>query len=105
MIIGIALSKNKTKIHLTDERWLHISIAHPEVAMLGDWTILGVIEDPDYIFSGSSGELLAARKENSNYSVVVYKEETSKIGFVITAYRTTALKWMLRKKIIWKKFR
>lgn len=105
MIIGIARSKNKVSIHLTAERWLHISTAHPEVASLGYWTMLDAIEDPDYIFSGSHGELLAVRKGPSGFSVVVYKEATTTMGFVITAYQTTAVQWLLRKKIIWRKSR
>lgn len=65
--------------------------------------VLGTVKNPDYIFEGSSGELLAVSKASQRaYLVVVYKEEITD-GFMITAFETTAKQWLFKKKLIWNK--
>jgi hypothetical protein len=46
----ISISRNNIPIRLTDERWLHISTGHPEVAPFYD-LILETIEVPDTIWA------------------------------------------------------
>lgn len=101
-IIGVAISKNNAKIRLTTERWCHITENHCE---LSGWAFqaLESIEAPDSIIKGLNGELLALKKINKKYLVVIY-HETNKDGFVITAFYTTHLKQLLKKRIIiWSK--
>jgi len=99
-IIGIAISKNNTKVHLTTERWYHIIENHCELAGLA-FQVLDVINSPDMIIKGLSSELLALKKMNKEYLVSVYRE-INKDGFVITAFYTSHLKQLLKKrKIIW----
>ncbi len=101
MVIGTAVSANKKKIRLTTERWFHISQNHPEIA--GDaFTVLEVVDDPDWVLKGLKDELLAVKKINRKYFVTVYKEE-EKDGFVLTAFITKRKKWLFKRKVIWKK--
>lgn len=101
MVIGTAVSVNERKIRLTTERWFHISQNHPEIA--GDaFTVLEVVDDPDWILGGLKGESLAVRRINRKYFVTVYKEE-KKGGFVLTAFVTKHKKWLFKRRIIWKK--
>ncbi len=54
-----AVSKNGMSIRLPDERWLHLTESHSEMA--GYYAdVLETIEDPDTIYEGGSGELLAS---------------------------------------------
>jgi len=101
VVIGTAVSANKKKIRLTTERWFHISQNHPEIA--GDaFTVLEVVDDPDWVLKGLKDELLAVKKINRKYFVTVYKEE-EKDGFVLTAFITKRKKWLFKRKVIWKK--
>lgn len=102
MDIASTTSKSGILIRLTDERWKHIVLMHPALAEK-QAKVLAAIKNPDYIFEGSSKELLAASKASQRaYLVVVYKEEISD-GFIITAFETTAKAWFLKKKLIWNK--
>lgn len=105
MNIGTARSKNGVTIRLTDERWLHITSSHKEIAP-GDFSAtLTVIKQPDVIFQGDTGELLAVRKRprKKDWIVVAYKETDATDGFVLTAYVTTDFRWLLKRKILWNK--
>ena len=83
-----ARSVNGTCVRLTDERWLHITEEHSEMAGYG-FDVLDVLEKPDIVFAGGEGELLAAREiEVGKHLVVVYKEQTLDDGFVVTAFLT-----------------
>ena len=56
-----AKSVNGVTIRLPDERWIHITEEHSEMAgYLYD--VLETMEKPLAIFEGNSGELLAARE-------------------------------------------
>ena len=70
----IAQSLNGVPIRLPDERWLHLTEAHSEMAgYCAD--VLEAVEDPDAIYEGNSGELLAVKAiGTTKYLIVVYKE-------------------------------
>jgi len=81
-----ALSKNGVLIRLPDERWIHLTEGHSEMA--GYYSeVLEAVEDPDAVYEGNSGELLAVKEiQTDKYIVVIYKEMSEKDGFVITAF-------------------
>lgn len=89
-------------IRLTDERWVHIVEGHPEMAgYLND--VLLAIDSPDFVVEGGNDELLAALcKRPDKLLVVVYKEESSD-GFIITAFFTSKIDQLLKRKIRWQK--
>ena len=102
MVIAIITSKNGISIRLTEERWKHIVLLHPNLADK-QTQVLDAIKDPDYIFRGKADELLAVSKLSARvYLVVVYKEVKTN-GFIITAYDTTDVRWLFKKKLIWSK--
>ena len=96
-----ARSKNDVPIRLPDERWLHITESHTELA--GFYSdVLETIEDPDAVYEGESGELLAAKEtQPGKYLVVIYKEVNRDDGFVITAFLTRKEKQLERRSKIW----
>ena len=66
-------SKNGVPIRLPDERWLHITESHTEMAGIYS-DVLETVEDPDAIYEAESGELLATREvQTDKYLVVVIK--------------------------------
>ncbi|MFN0049932.1 MAG: hypothetical protein ACKVOU_12490 [Cytophagales bacterium] len=103
-MMEIVYSINKVPIRLTNERWLHISIGHPEVA---DFyvEILETIQSPLKVYEGTFNEKLALSKiENTDkYLIVVYKEVTDTDGFIITSFISNKLNYLNNKKEIWKR--
>jgi len=100
-----AISKNKIKIRLSDERWMHIVESHDYMAGSMD-KLLETISDPDYIVKGWTDELIALKHYtetpiSEKYVVVVYKENDE--GFIITAFMTSREDKILRRGIIWKR--
>ncbi len=94
-------SKNDVQIRLPYERWLHITESHTEMAGLYS-DVLETVEDPDAIYEGESGELLAVRDlQTDKYMVVIYKEVSSMDGFIITAFLTKRTKQLERRSKIW----
>jgi len=94
-------SKNEIPIRLPNERWMHITESHTEMAGLYS-DVLEAVEDPDAIYKGESGELLAVRElQTDKYMVVVYKEVSREDGFIITAFLTRRLKQLERRSKIW----
>ncbi|MFN0174240.1 MAG: hypothetical protein ACKVU0_06295 [Saprospiraceae bacterium] len=104
----IAISKNQVAIRLTEERWMHITIGHPELADYF-FEVLETVENPEVVYLGNSGELLAVRgipNEETKFLVVVYKEleDQSGIlidGFIVTAYSTSRIKSLQKRPILW----
>lgn len=94
----MARSKNGIPIRLPDERWIHLTEGHSEMA--GYYSdVLEAVEDPDAIYEGRSGELLAVKeKRTDKYIVVVYKEMSETNGFVITAFLTSKRNQLERRK-------
>jgi hypothetical protein len=86
--MDIAKSKGGVPIRLTEERWIHITEEHSEMAGYY-FDVLETIEEPQAICKGNGGELLAIKEiESGKYIVVVYKELNKEDGFVITAFFT-----------------
>jgi hypothetical protein len=65
--------------------------------------VLLAIDSSDLILEGGNQELLAlVYKRTDKILVVVYKEE-NKDGFVITAFFTSKIEQLLKRKIVWQK--
>lgn len=102
MDIAQTISRNKIIIRLTDERWRHIVLMHPNLVHKQK-QILATVKNPGYIFQGNVRELLATvQLSKVRYLVVVYKEVVDD-GFIITAFETTDTYWLFKKKLIWSK--
>jgi hypothetical protein len=99
--VRAAVSKNGVLIRLPDERWVHITEEHSELAgHLFD--VLETVEQPDSIYEGSLGALLAVRSfEAGKHLVVVYRGVSTADGFVITAFLTRRLGQIARRKKLW----
>jgi hypothetical protein len=88
------------RIRLTEERWAHIASEHAEMAGL-ELKTLAVIAEPEEVFLGGSGALLAVSElEASKWIVAVYREEEDD-GFVITAFLTRRRSWLDRRRRVW----
>jgi hypothetical protein len=98
-----AKSVNGVTIRLPDERWVHITEEHAEMAgYLYD--VLETIQEPLAVFEGNEGELLAARDiETGKYIIAVYREVSQEDGFIITAFLTKRWKSLERRKKIWQR--
>src|SRR5258708_3620923 len=96
-----ARSKNGVLIRLPDERWVHITEEHSELA--GNlYNVLETIAEPSVIYSGSLGEMLAVSEiETGKYLVAVYKEIDSNDGFLITAFFTRRLRQLEKRRRLW----
>lgn len=105
MILATATSKNGVLIRLTDERWNHIITSHKEINSEDYAMVMNIILDPDVIFKGDTGELLAVSKKprKKMWVVVAYKEVRGEDGFILTAYLTTNSSWLFKREILWNK--
>jgi len=56
----IVFSKHNIPIRITDERMIHIESNHPEMYGCGD-KIQETVTNPDIIYAGDYGELLAIK--------------------------------------------
>ncbi len=88
----IVRSRNGVPIRLTEERWRHVVVRHPEMDDLRE-AVLGTLAESDTIQEGDFGELLAVRlyPETSlgeKFLIVAYREISAEDGFVLTAYLT-----------------
>src|SRR3989344_7330546 len=100
MKTAFVLSKNAILIRLTEERWKHSILMHPTLENK-QAQVLSTVKNPEYIFKGKSGELLAVSSTSKRgYLVVIYKE-TEADGFIITAYETTDKLWLFKKELVW----
>jgi hypothetical protein len=67
------ISKNGVPIRLTNERWIHITEEHAELAGYR-LEVLETIRNPERIVAGNAGELLAIRTQedgNCLFSCIV----------------------------------
>lgn len=100
-------SKSGRIIKLTSERWYHITESHDYMAGYF-YDVLETINDPDYVVAGTKGELLAIkfyRKTHigSKHLICCYRER-NKEGFVITAFMTSKVDSILkRRKTLWRR--
>lgn len=99
-MIETVTSKNGVPIRLTDERWVHITEEHSELAGMR-LEVLEVVADPLRIYAGNEGELLAVRElKPGKFLVVVYRELASD-GFIITAFLTRRVQSLQRRTLVW----
>jgi hypothetical protein len=91
-------------VRLTDERWVHIVEGHPEMAGSLNEVLLAV-NNPDFVVEGGNDELLALLfKRSDKLLAVVYKEDNNN-GFIITAFFTSKIDQLLKRKIKWQKLK
>lgn len=98
----IVRSVHNVPIRITDERWIHIIENHDDLAGYYD-EILSAVESPELIINGYGGALIALRKQGSTnkYLAVIYKENNSQDGFIITAFFTSKIN-LDNEVIVWK---
>lgn len=104
--MNVVISKNRVPIRLTDERWVHITEEHSEMAgyYFEILETIETIENPEVIYKGREGEFIAVKEiEKSKYIVVIYKETSKEDGFVITSFLTKRKKQLERRPKIWEK--
>jgi hypothetical protein len=94
------LSKSGVPIRLTDERWLHITEEHTELAGYR-LEILEAIAAPERILAGADGEHLAVPHASGWKVLVAVYRELEEDGFVITAFATRRLASLHRRTQIW----
>ena len=80
----IAYSVNGVPIRLTEERWHHIIEGHLDLINYKE-DLLEVIEQPEFIYRGRRGSLIATRSYGRRGVLRVYYKEQSSDGFIITA--------------------
>ena len=99
--MNIVRSKNDVPIRLTDERWVHITEEHSELAGYY-FEVLETVEEPEVVYEGRSGERIAVRQlKEDKYIAVIYKELGKEDGFIITAFLTRRKKQLERRRAIW----
>jgi len=59
--MDVIKSKNDTPIRLAEERWFHITEEHSEIAGYY-FEVLETVEEPETVYKGKTGELLAVRE-------------------------------------------
>jgi len=104
-LMDFAISINEIHIRLTDERWQHISTGHPEMADFY-FEILETIENPNVLYKGNSGEIIAVGQKNKisgKFFVVVYKEMERLDGFIITSFMSKKENLFIKKEVVWKR--
>jgi hypothetical protein len=80
-----AESVNGVPIRLPDERWQHIIEGHVDLVNYAD-DVLRVIENPEAVYQGRRGSLIAVRSYGRRGQLAVfYREVSSEDGLVITA--------------------
>ncbi len=98
-------SIHHVSIRLTDERWIHISEEHCEMAGFR-LDVLEVVAKPDKIYEGTQGEFLAikaASHKKETWLVVVYRELSIEDGFIITAFFTKRIQSFHKRKLIYER--
>jgi len=98
-----ARSINGIPVRLSDERWRHIVEHHDDLA--GHFhDVLETIASPEAVYDGDAGELLAiSAPRPSRILVVVYREVAADDGFVITAFFTSRVRQIERRRLVWKR--
>jgi hypothetical protein len=97
----IVRSKNHVFIRLTEERWVHITEEHSEMAGYY-FEVLETVQEPEAIYKGKADEVIAVREiEQGKYLVVVYKEVSEEDGFIVTAFLTKRIEQIRRREKLW----
>ncbi len=59
-MLAVITSVNGVNIHLTEERWHHITSQHPElIDMQAD--VLKAVAEPEAVLEGSNGQLIGVK--------------------------------------------
>jgi len=99
--LEVVQSKNNVPIRLNNERWLHITEEHAEMAGYY-FDVLETVQTPDGVYKGKAGENIATKEiEEGKHIVVIYKEIDKKDGFIITAFLTRKIKQFKRRIKVW----
>ncbi len=94
-------SKNGVPIRLPDERWIHITEEHSELAGYY-FEVFETVNEPQAVYEGKLGELIAVKElETGKFMVVVYKEVSKEDGFIITAFLTKRIRQIERRNKLW----
>ena len=93
----VVFSIRHVPIRLTDERWIHITEEHCELAGMR-LEVLETVANPELILAGGAGELLAVREIDLGKLLVVVYREFEDEGFIITAFLTGESKFIERRK-------
>lgn len=95
-------SVNDVPNRLTNERWTHIVENHDDIAGYY-FDVLETVTNPTWIFKGDEDELWAVKLISKRKAIlVIYKElKEQNDGFIITAFFTTKIQKLLRRRIIW----
>lgn len=99
----IIYSINHIPIRLTDERWTHVVENHNDIAGYY-FDVLETVSNPTWVLEGDEGELWAVKHISTGKVIlVIYKESIEhNDGFIITAFFTTKVQKLLKRRIIWK---
>lgn len=100
---NFALSVNNIPVRLPSERWEHIVENHNDMAGYY-YDVLEAVTTPTWIVEGDGKDEFWAVKLISDRKafLVIYKEsKANSDGFVITAFITTKIKKLLKRRIIW----
>jgi len=100
---NITYSVNDVPIRLTGERWTHIVENHDDMAGYY-FDVLETVANPKWVFKGDEEDELWAVKLVSERKamLVIYKElRAQNDGFIITAFLTTKIQKLLKRRIIW----
>jgi len=98
--MNVVKSKNDVPIRLTEERWVHITEEHSEMAGYY-FEVLETVEESEAIYEGKTGECIAVREiDKGKYIVIVYRELSKEDGFVITAFLTRRRRQLERRRKI-----
>ncbi len=102
MIINFAISVNNIPVRLTSERWNHIVENHNDLAGYY-YDILEAVANPTWILEGDEDELWAVKLISKRKAfLIIYRESKEhNDGFIITAFITTKVKKLLRRRILW----
>jgi len=103
----VVRSVNGVLIRLTQERWRHILVRHPETEPYRD-RVLDAVKDPDFVAKGLHGELKAAKlfidlPMGRRYLVVVYREVGARDGFIITARLGSGVSNLIKGGVVWRR--
>lgn len=99
---NITYSVNNVPIRLTDERWSHIVENHDDMAGYF-FDVLEAVANPSWVLEGEEDELWAIKLISKKKAfLIIYKEfKDQNDGFIITAFFTTKINKLLKRRIIW----
>lgn len=100
---NITYSVDNIPIRLTNERWTHIVENHDDMAGYY-FDVLETVSNPTWVLKGDEDELWAVKLISKRKAfLVIYKElKEQNDGFIITAFITTKIRKLHKRRIIWK---